>query len=117
MGETALAKRIAQQRVDTYYDLHLSEETSRYVFRIYAIKEIMTNPEQYGFYVTEDQRYAPMEDFDALDVSATIPDLAAFALSHGTTYRHLKLYNPWLLGNALTIKTGKTYTLRVPKSS
>jgi len=117
MGETALAKRIAQQRVDTYYDLHLSEETSRYVFRIYAIKEIMTNPEQYGFYVTEDQRYAPMEDFDALDISATIPDLAAFALSHGTTYRHLKLYNPWLLGNALTIKTGKTYTLRVPKSS
>lgn len=117
MGETALAKRIAQQRVDTYYDLHLPEETSRYVFRIYAIKEIMTNPERYGFYVTEDQRYGPMEDFDAVDISTAVPDLAAFALSHGTTYRHLKLYNPWLLGNTLTNKSGKTYTLRVPKSS
>jgi hypothetical protein len=116
MGETALAKRIAQQRVDTYYDLHLPEETSRYVFRIYAIKEIMTHPERYGFHVAESQRYAPMEAFNAVEVNGPVPDLAAFALSHGTTYRHLKLYNPWLLGNVLTNKTGKTYTLRVPTS-
>jgi hypothetical protein len=116
MGETALAKRIAQQRVDTYYDLHLPEETSRYVFRIYAIKEIMTHPERYGFHVAESQRYAPMEAFNAIEVNGPVPDLAAFALSHGTTYRHLKLYNPWLLGNVLANKTGKTYTLRVPTS-
>ena len=29
----------------TYYDLYLNEETSRYVFRILAIKEIVEHPE------------------------------------------------------------------------
>src|SRR5688572_12198080 len=61
MGETALAKKIQEQKSNSYYDLHLNEETSRYVFRILAIKEIMQHPEQYGFYVEDDQLYAPHE--------------------------------------------------------
>jgi len=116
MGEGGLARRIGQQQVDSYYDLHLPDETSRYVFRIHAIKEIMSDPERYGFFVTPEQGYEPMVEYDSLEVSTTIPDLAALALEQGTTYRHLKLYNPWLLGNILPVKSGKTYLLHIPRT-
>ena len=44
-----------RQLVDSYYDLLLNSETGRYVFRILAVKEIMTNPERYGFvFISED---------------------------------------------------------------
>lgn len=116
MGEGGLARRIGQQQVDDYYDLHLPDETSRYVLRIHAIKEIMSDPERYGFFVTPEQGYEPMVEYESLEVTATVPDLAALALQQGTTYRHLKLYNPWILGNTLPVRTGKSYDLKIPKA-
>ena len=74
----------------------------------------MEHPERYGFYVDESQRYAPMDQYRTITIDHGIADLSAYALEQGTTYRHLKLYNPWLLGNTLTNKTGKSYEIRVP---
>ena len=42
-GMNGIAKKMEEQHVDNYYDLLLTEETSRYVFRILALKEIMTS--------------------------------------------------------------------------
>lgn len=115
MGETILNKRITDQLAGTFYDLNLNEETSRYVFRVMAIKEIMKDPELFGFYVAEDHLYAPMDTFDIVTVEGPIPALSAFAAQHSTSYRMLKVYNPWLIGTALTNKSGKHYEIRVPK--
>ena len=41
MGKTGLQKQINIQKVNTYYDLLLNNETSRYVFRILSLKEIL----------------------------------------------------------------------------
>lgn len=117
MGETALARRVGQQQVSSYFDLHLPDETLRYVFRIFALKEIMTAPEKYGFFITGTQQYAPLAEGTTVEVTAPVHDLAAFALAHGTNYRLLKLYNPWLLGNSLSTKPGKPYALRLPPTS
>ena len=38
-----------QQATASYYDLLLNDETSRYVIRIVALKEILSNPQKYGF--------------------------------------------------------------------
>ena len=115
VGETILKKRFTEQKATSYYDLNLNDETSRYVFRIMAIKEILESPEQYGCYLKEEQAYAPFTDYKSLSITGPIPNLAELAISEGTTYRMLKVYNPWLIGSTLTNKAGKKYEIRLPR--
>ncbi len=48
-GKAGIGRRLEEQSVSDYYDLLLGEETGRYMFRIVALKEILTNAEKYGF--------------------------------------------------------------------
>lgn len=114
MGETALAKKMEEQKGNNYYDLHLNAETSRYIFRIMAIKEIMQHPEQYGFHVTEEQLYEPHQ-YKIVTVNQPIHSLSEFAQQQGTSYRMVKVLNPWLIGTSLKNSSGKTYEIRIPK--
>jgi len=114
MGEAAIAKRLEEQKSGNYYDLNLNEETSRYIFRIIAIKEIMQNPSKYGFYVESDQLYQPFEKYSTLIITEPIPDLATLAQQYGTSYRMLKVFNPWLIGSSLSNTKGKKYEIRIP---
>jgi hypothetical protein len=91
------------QKMDSYYDLLLNEETSRYLFRILATKEIFNNPGKYGFYISDDQYYHP-EKLIEVEIKKSTPDLADFALSLGINYKLMKRYNPWLRTNHVTIK-------------
>lgn len=114
MGEGAIAKRIADQKAGNYYDLNLNEETSRYIFRIIAIKEIMQHPRKYGFYIDTDQLYLPFQKYSTLIITEPVPDLASLAQQYGTSYRMLKVFNPWLIGSTLSNKNGKKYEIRIP---
>lgn len=114
MGDTRLRKELDMQKTDNYYDLNLSDETSRYVFRILAVKEILQDPQAFGFIIEPQQLYAPLDKYQIVEVNSSIPDLGAFAVEHGITYRMLKVYNPWLRTSRLTNKTGKTYEIKIP---
>jgi len=114
MGNTRLRKDIATQRAKSYYDLNLSQETMKYVLRIVAIKEILSHPEQYGFYVNPEDKYPPF-DYVTTTVKKTIPNLGDFAIQNGTTYRMIKLLNPWLLGSSLPNSSGRTYKVKIPR--
>jgi membrane-bound lytic murein transglycosylase D len=114
-GMGGLERAIEDQKVDSYYDLYLNEETSRYVFRIVAIKEIVNNPLKYGFKVSEKHLYEE-EAVRYIDVDETIKDLVTFAREQGTNYKLLKRHNPWLRDDKLTVKKGKHYKLAIPKS-
>lgn len=114
MGKAGLKKRMTAQGGTTYFDLHLNSETSRYVSRIMAIKEIMKNPTRYGFHLEEKDLYAPMPNFKTVTVKGSIASFATFAKEHQTTYRMLKLYNPWLRSTSLTNKYKKTYLIKIP---
>ncbi|MEO6132207.1 MAG: lytic transglycosylase domain-containing protein [Saprospiraceae bacterium] len=114
MGEGAISKRMEDQKANNYYDLNLNEETSRYVFRIIAIKEIMQDPTKYGFFVEDEQLYAPFQKFSTLIITESIPNLASLAQQYGTSYRMLKVFNPWLISSSLSNKSGKKYEIRVP---
>jgi hypothetical protein len=116
MGKAGLKKRMQAQGGTTYFDLHLNSETSRYVSRIMAIKEIMKNPARYGFNLEEKDLYPPMPKFKTLTITGSIPSLAQFAKDQKTTYRMLKLYNPWLRSTSLTNKYKKTYLIKIPIS-
>ena len=116
MGETRFAKERVDQKMESYFDMNFGAETGRYLFRILALKEIMENPTDYGFYVDDqDPLYQPITDYLTLTIDSTIPDLGTYAIEHGTTYRMLKVYNPWLTSGRLSVSAGKTYDLKVPK--
>lgn len=112
-GMGGLDRAIDDQSVDTYYDLYLNDETSRYVFRILAIKEIAENPLRYGFQIGSNHLYK-QEPLKYIEVDETVKDLVTFAKKQGINYKLLKRHNPWLRENRLTVRKGKTYRIAVP---
>ncbi|MBK7872016.1 MAG: lytic transglycosylase domain-containing protein [Saprospiraceae bacterium] len=114
MGGPRLKRDMEAQRADNYYDLNLNDETSRYIFRLVAIKEVLKNPSLFGFNVDESEGYSPMSDFKIVEVNGPIASLGDFAIENGTTYRMLKVYNPWLISSKLTNKAKKTYQIKIP---
>lgn len=114
MGIRGLKREMERQKMDNYYDLLLNEETSRYVFRILSMKQIMENQEKYGFNIPENELY-PVEEVKIVEVSETIPDLTQFSFSQGINYKILKRHNPWLRQGSLRISpAGKTYAIKIP---
>lgn len=112
-GMGGMDRALDDQQVDSYYDLYLNDETSRYVFRILAIKEIIEHPRRYGFNVNPEHLYAE-EPLKYIEVTESIKDLVGFAKSQGTNYKLLKRHNPWLRDDRLTIKKGKRYRIALP---
>ncbi len=112
-GMGGLRRQMEEQKVTSYYDLHLNDETSRYVFRLLAIKEIFENPSKYGFKLKNEHLYQP-ENHKLVEVKESIPDLIAFAQAQGINYKLLKRHNPWLRDNKLTVRKGKTYQIAIP---
>lgn len=113
MGTNGVEKQLARQKTRNYYNLVLSDETSRYVARIIAMKTIMLNPEEYGFDLKDSDLYPPLPAYE-VSVSGPVNDLADYAISQGVNYKILKMYNPWLRDNVLINKEGKTYYIELP---
>lgn len=111
-GMGRISGELTKQDSDNSFDLWLVEETSRYVYRIMAIKEIFENPYKYGFVLRAQDLYKPIETRE-VTVSEDIQDLAGFARTQGITYADLKRFNPWLRDRKLST-LGKTYELRIP---
>lgn len=112
-GISGVGRALEKQQVDSFYDLYLVDETSRYVFRILAIKEIVENPAKYGFNVSTKHLYQ-QEKLRYIEVKETIPDLIDFARKQGVNYKLLKRYNPWLRDDELTVRRGKVYRIALP---
>ncbi len=114
-GMTGVNKQIEMQQVSNYYDLLLNDETSRYVFRILALKEIMKDPAKYGFAIDLNQLYVNLPS-KIITVDTSITDLAAFAKTQGINYKILKIHNPWLRDKKLLNPSKKKYELQIPLS-
>ena len=110
-GETRLQTAIEKDKSDSYYSLVLPRETERYVFRIMAIKEVLENPDKYGYYLPKGSGYAPLL-FDSVRVTLPGPmPIAVAAEATGTTYRDIKVLNPELISDV--VPAGDS-TVRVP---
>ncbi len=114
-GMNGVSKKIEEQKVTDYYDLLLTDETSRYVFRILALKEIMKSPSKFGFNLSVNELY-PLLPTKTIVVDSTINDLATFAKSQGINYKILKLHNPWLRDKKLSNTSKKRYEIEIPTS-
>ncbi|HQV65238.1 MAG: lytic transglycosylase domain-containing protein [Saprospiraceae bacterium] len=116
VGPTAFARTLEEQKESNYYDVNINDETSRYLFRIIAIKEIVKNPHDFGYFVDDTEKYNLNSNLKTISITTSIPSLADFAHQQGITYRILKFYNPWLINNKLTVVPGKEYFIKVPQS-
>jgi hypothetical protein len=115
MGHENVQENIRFQTGDDFYDLYLNEETSRYIFRIALIKEFFENAGKYGLVMPQTELYQP-DNYTKVTVNDGIADLSAWARNQGTTYKDVKLLNPWILKRALpSPERGKSYEVYIPK--
>jgi hypothetical protein len=114
-GMNGISRKMEEQEVMDYYDLLLTEETSRYVFRILALKEIMSKSEKYGFNIPNEALYYNIPT-KKIVIDSSITDLAKFAKTQGVNYKILKIHNSWLRDKKLTVTTGKKYEIEIPTS-
>ena len=112
-GMARITSELEAQQVSSAYDLYLVDETSRYIFRLLAMKIIMENPSQFGFQLSKHQLYQPIE-YSEYIVTDAVTDWATWAKEHGITYAELREHNPWIRSKKLTNKTKKSYTIKIP---
>lgn len=115
-GNAGINRQLERQEVSDYYDLLLTEETSRYVFRILALKEIVGNYQDYGFKI-EDEHLYDLAKTKEVEIDSSISNLASFAAEYGISYKTLKRYNPWLRDKNLQNNSRRTYQIKIPDST
>ena len=112
-GRAAIDEQLQIQKQNNYYDLLLTEETARYIFRAVAYKLVISDPESYGFDISKDELYPPLKYFE-VEVDSAITDFSGFAEKYGTNYKMLKFLNPWLRKPYLSDRPGKVYSIKIP---
>ncbi|WP_274475907.1 lytic transglycosylase domain-containing protein [Mangrovimonas aestuarii] len=113
-GKNGISRRLDDQNVKDYYDLLLGEETGRYVFRIVALKEILTHPDKYGFNFREKDLYKEVPTYK-VEVDTAVTDFTKFAEKFDINYKILKIHNPWLREPFLNNKSRKQYFIEIPE--
>lgn len=114
-GQGRISTEQKNQRANNFYELSLVDETSRYPFRIIALKEIMKDPKKYGFSLDDNNLYSPIDNYSIVEVNGKVENWGDFAIKYGTNYRMLKVYNPWIISYTLTNPTNKIYQVKIPK--
>ncbi len=114
-GEAGLSRNMEKQSISDYYDTRLNSETSRYIYRILAVKQIMQHPQEYGFYLRPCDLY-PVIPTRTATLSGQNVDLYAFAKENGCSYKLLRELNPWITTEKLTNKANRSYTIKLPSA-
>jgi membrane-bound lytic murein transglycosylase D len=111
MGHDALRQQLQRQGVQSFYDAFLNEETTRYIYRILAIKHLLENAAQFGLAL------APYPALRGRRIrwEHEIPDLVAWARQQGVRYRDVRVLNPWILRDQLPAPPpGAAYEILLP---
>ncbi len=112
-GTGSVDRYLRTQKVSDYYDLLLGSETGRYVFRIMAIKEILSHPDKYGFDINKEDLYSAVPTF-TVEVDTPVTSFTDFANQYQVNYKILKRHNPWLREPHLNNASKKKYMIEIP---
>lgn len=113
-GSTGLMKCITFQKASNYYDLYLNTETSRYIFRIVSLKEILSNPARYNYALTGADGYKPLNTYK-IKVDSSVRNWSDWAIGQGINYKILRTLNPWIRKHTLSNKDRKSYFVELPR--
>ena len=112
MGIEGINSKLQKQHVANYYDLFLTQETSRYVFRMLAMKAIFANPRKAGYMLEDKDLYQPYS-YKTISVDSSITDIASFAEANGLLYKHIKMLNTWMRSTSVPNKEKKSYEIKI----
>ncbi len=112
-GMSKVSEELERQQQNNYYDMIFGDETGRYVYRIIALKTLLEDPNNYGFYIRNQDLYKPFK-LKKITVDTTINDIPAFAKSFNLNYKEFKIYNPWIRQAYLANNSRRSYTIQVP---
>ncbi|MEY3450967.1 MAG: hypothetical protein RL711_792 [Bacteroidota bacterium] len=113
MGMAALIKACKKHNSNSYHDLKLSRESSQYLYKILAYKEILEHPQKYGLQMHR-KRYSMR--ISKIAIHKSIPNLEAFIAKYHISSKTLRTYNPWIKKNSLTItKNIRSFELLIPR--
>ncbi|MAY84836.1 MAG: murein transglycosylase [Flavobacteriales bacterium] len=115
VGKNRIDNELERQKTDNYFDLLLNQETSRYLFRIMAVKQIFAAPEDYGFHIRKTDLYSPYS-YDLVKIDSSVENWADFSRDHQISYKTLKRFNPWLRQVYLKNSSNKEYQVKIPTS-
>lgn len=113
-GQEGISQKLAKQRQKSALDLWLVEETSRYMFRLLAVKMMFEDPVSFGFHVTEAEFYPYIPPLKTVTIDCPIEDLVDFAGRYGISYADLRRENLWIRDSKITNKDGKQYKIAIP---
>lgn len=115
-GEARVGRAMSAGGTSDYYELDLPAETSRYIFRIAAIKLIMEGAGRYGFTGEPPETLYRAAAFE--EATLTFPEprtWPALAKEWGCDYKTLRLLNPHLA--ARNPLKGGPYQVRLPRGA
>lgn len=113
-GRANVTKRIEAQKEKKAIDLVLLPETSRYIFRLLAVKTVFSNPQAYGFELKAQDLYPTIPIAKTININKPVNSWASVAKKHGLTYLQLHEANPWIRSASMTNKQGKSYKVKIP---
>ena len=116
-GKANVSKRVNAQKEKKAIDLVLLPETSRYIFRLLAVKTIFGNPQAYGFMLRESDLYPTIPVARTITVNTPVTSWADIAKKHGLTYLQLHEANPWIRSASMTNKNRKRYKVKIPDAN
>jgi hypothetical protein len=115
-GEARIGNALSAQGASDYFELDLVSETSRYVYRIAAIKLILEGAMAYGFDSEPDPSLYRPEEFEELALTFSQPvTWAALAKESQCGYKDLRRLNPHLA--AQNQLSGGPWPIRFPKGA
>lgn len=113
MGMNGVRRALEKQQVSSYFDLSLNEETSRYVFRMLAIKQIMEEPERFGFEIDSHHLY-PEYELKRMRLTESISNLADWARKQETSLKVIRRLNPWILSDRINTRRYQEISILIP---
>ncbi len=113
-GRAGVARRLATQDVENYWDLFLPEETMRYVPRIISFKLLLSDPAKMGFHLEADDYFKPFKNYKVITVDSENIEWSKVAKENGTNYRQLRILNPWIRSYSYSNKGRTKYKVKIP---
>lgn len=112
-GMGRISEELEKQQLETSFDLLLTTETSRYVFRLLAMKQFMENPQKFGFQLQREDFYQTIKTKNVV-IKDSVGNWTTWAAKYGLSYYQLKDFNIWLRGRKLANPNAKEYVIQVP---
>ena len=112
LGLSSMNQRVKDQKSNNFYEMYFNPETSRYIFRMLALKIIFSHPKLAGFELKTEDLYQPYK-YKTVEVDSDIENIADFAAQYGLKYKHIKILNTWLREAKLSNKERKKYQIKI----